>query len=102
LHIFILGVAGTSAAQGGYGQPLSLEPFDLKSDKDIGWISPAISTLIPSTGKDGEDALTLMDLRQLRFRKLTMSPEWQQLIYSYDILIMVPHVSPATSLELQQ
>lgn len=102
LHIFILGVAGTSAVQKGYGKPLSSESFDLKSDKDAGWIASAINSLVPSTGKDAEDALTLFDLRQLRFRELTMSPEWEQFIYSYDLLIMVPNVTPVTSLERQQ
>ena len=76
-----------------------LEPLDLTTDKDIGWMAPALSSLFPASGSRGETTLTLLDMRKLRFRKFSMAPEWEQMIYSYDLLIVVPHLSPATWLQ---
>jgi hypothetical protein len=99
LHISVLGVAGTSEYAGGYGKPLNREPFNLIGDKEIAWLGPALDSLLPATAGSGGTTLTLLDLRNLRFRNLDMASEWQQMIYSYDLLILVPNVTPATSLE---
>lgn len=99
LHIFVLGAAGISASQQGYGKPLHTEPFDLTTDQDIGWLAPALSNILPASDHLGGTTLTLLDLRKVRFRELSLAPEWEQLIYSYDLLILIPRVTPATSLE---
>lgn len=99
LHICILGVGGMSASVQGYGKPLHLEAFNLAANENVGWIAPALSSLLPARDSSGGTTLTLLDLRKLRFRDLSMAPEWEQMIYSYDLLILVPNVTPATSLE---
>ena len=99
LHISILGAGGIAAATGAYRKPMETGPFNLLSNPEqAGWLSPALDELIPGTGKDGTAPATMFDLRRLRFRKLTLAPEWEQLIYSYDVLIILPHVSPEVPL----
>ncbi len=102
LHISILGAEGISASTGAYGKPLKTAPFDLISNNEqAGWLAPALHDLIPATNKSGPAPATMFDLRKLRFRGLTFAPKWEQLIYSYDVLIILPHVSPAVPLQQQ-
>lgn len=99
LHISILGAAGIAASTGPYRKPMQTEPLNLFSDTgQAEWLAPALDEMIPEAGKGGTTPATMFDLRKLRFRALTLAPEWEQLIYSYDVLILLPRVSPAMPL----
>jgi hypothetical protein len=42
---------------------------------------------------------TLIDLRHLRFRKLSgAGPEWERMIDGYDFLVLMPEITPADPL----
>ena len=100
LHISILGAGGIVSSSGAYRKPLDTEPFNLLSNsKQAGWLAPALAELIPGTSNGGLAPATMFDLRKLRFRGLTLAPEWEQVIYCYDVLIILPHVSPAVPLQ---
>ncbi len=98
LHIMIFGAHGTGASPQGYRRPLKIEPFDLATDKEEAYVAPALAAMFPS--RPGEPTQTLFDLRKLRFqRKLNLPDEWKSMIYSYDLLVLVPEVTPATPIE---
>lgn len=61
----------------------------MDEDDDYRWLKPAIDNQLP-------DAWTLYDLRKLRFQKLgPLDPEMKRLIYGYDLLVIIPELSPA-------
>jgi len=89
LHICVLGAKGTHFTYGGYARPGKLEKFVLDEDDEYRWLKPAIDNQLP-------DAWTLYDLRKLRFQKLgPLDPEMKRLIYGYDLLVIIPELSPA-------
>jgi hypothetical protein len=52
-------------------------------------LKPAVDNQVPN-------AWTLYDLRSLRFHKLgTVDPDMERLIYGYDLLVIVPELTPA-------
>ena len=78
---------------------MTMEPFNLTTDeRRAGWLAPALDNLFPAAIGGEETVATMFDLRKLRFRKLTITPEWEQMIYSYDVLVILPRVSPASPL----
>lgn len=92
LHICILGAKGTHRLYAGYGQPTSLEPFVMDEDKDYRWLKAAVDNQLPN-------AWTLFDLRRLRFRNLgPVDPDMERLIYGYDLLVIIPEITPADPL----
>lgn len=96
LHIAVYGVRGNAAVMAQYRGPLTINPYDLLSEKDANWITPAAKLSLPGT-------ITLFDLRALRFRKqLDLPAEWQSEIYREDLLILLPETTPAELLEPQQ
>ena len=72
----------------GYDRPLTQQPFAMEKDEDYHWIKAAI---------DAQKAggWTLFDLRQLRFKHLEMSEDWERVVYGYDLMVMIPEISPA-------
>jgi len=42
--------------------------------------------------------MTLFDLRKLRFRGIDFPPEWKRIVYSYDMFVLIPELTPAGSL----
>jgi len=99
LHIFVLGARGKSYTVNGYGKPLGQEPFVTTDDADYKWLAPAVADLLPqAAGMDGT-TLTLFDLRQLRYRGLALSREWEHVIYSYDICILMPELTVGSLIE---
>jgi hypothetical protein len=90
LHICILGAKGTHALYSGYGRPMKLEPFVMVEDDDYHWLKPAVDNQVPN-------AWTLYDLRNLRFQKLgAFDPNMERVIYGYDLLVIVPELTPAS------
>ena len=88
LHILVLGAKGTHALFSGYDRPLRFEPFVMDQDEDYRWLKPAID--------DQEvGAWTLYDLRKLRFKHLDLNADWERVIYGYDLLVLIPELTPA-------
>jgi hypothetical protein len=89
LHICILGAKGMHRMYAGYGRPTKVERFVLDEDRDYRWLKPAIDNQLPN-------AWTLFDLRKMRFQALSaVDPDMERLIYGYDLLIIIPEVTPA-------
>lgn len=89
LHICVLGAKGTHLLYGGYQQPPKKVPFVLDEDQDYRWIKPAIDNQVPG-------AWTMYDLRPLRFKELgNLAPGMARLIDGYDLLVIVPELTPA-------
>ena len=98
LHVYVFGAEGLEESIQGYRRPLKQAPFDLINSKDqeTSWLQPAMAELLPAEVSAKGTTLTIFDLRKLRFRKLELSPEWEQLVYSYDLMVVLPRVTPAT------
>jgi len=93
LHICILGARGTHRLFAGYERTNRLEKFVMDEDPDYRWLTPAIDNQLPN-------AWTLFDLRQLRFQSFKdLDPDMQRLIYGYDLLVIVPELTPADPIE---
>ena len=90
LHIAVFGAKGVHVVPGGYERPSKVEPFVMDEDDDYRWLKPAIDNQVP-------EAWTLYDLRPLRFRRFTggVEPDMQRFLYSYDLLVIIPELSPA-------
>jgi hypothetical protein len=88
LYILVLGAKGTHALFAGYDRPMRLEPFVMDQDDDYHWLKPGIDDQKPG-------AWTLYDLRQLRFKHLEMSEDWDRVVYGFDLLVIIPELSPA-------
>jgi hypothetical protein len=99
LHIFVLGARGKHYAITGYGRPMGQQPFVLSDDPDYKWLAPAVADMLPQGPGGAGTTLTLFDLRQLRYRGLDLSREWEHAIYSYDICILMPELTVATPIE---
>ena len=99
LHIMVMGIQGEHVSYTGYRQPLKY--FNAVTDEDKGylWLKSAIEPLQKAKKSDGtqeKDAWTLYDLRTLRFGKVAdLSLEWERVIYGYDLLVLIPEVTPA-------
>ncbi len=92
LHILVLGVKGTHALYSGYDRPLRFEPFDMVQDDDYKWLKPAIDA------KKAE-SWTLFDLRDLRFKQLNLDADWQRVVYGYDLLVLIPELTPGALIQ---
>jgi hypothetical protein len=92
LHIMVLGAKGTHALYTGYQRPLKLEPFVMDQDDDYRWMKPAIDAQ-----KAG--SWTLFDLRKLRFQHLGLSADWERTVYGYDLLVVIPELTPAVAIQ---
>jgi hypothetical protein len=93
LHIMVLGVHGTERGYGGFGKPSTLHPYRLIDDPSNEWIKPFVDAQIPG-------GWTLYDLRKLRFGKQRPAGvEQQRLIDGYDLLVLIPEITPASMIE---
>jgi hypothetical protein len=59
----------------------------------------AASNLTPPDPAHPGTQLTLFDLRQLRYRNLGLSPQWERIIYSNHLLILIPELSVASIIQ---
>jgi hypothetical protein len=92
LHIAVLGADGSRLRYGGYARPPLVDHFSLATDKDYAWIKPAVDALLPS-------GWTVFDLRKLRLRNdLALDVAWERMVYGYDFLLLIPHLTPADPL----
>lgn len=65
----------------------------MDEDPDYRWLKPMIDNQIPG-------AWTLYDLRELRFTKFaSLDPGMEQMIYGYDLLLIVPELTPADMIQ---
>jgi hypothetical protein len=93
LHICVLGATGTHRLYAGYVRPTKLEKFVLDEAKGYRWLKPAIDNQL-------KDSWTLYDLRKLRFQHLgAVDADMERMIYGYDLLIIVPELTPADVIE---
>jgi hypothetical protein len=93
LHICILGAAGTHRLYAGYARPMKLEKFVMDEDDGYRWLKPAIDNQLV-------DSWTVYDLRKLRFQPLgRIDGNMERMIYGYDLLIIVPELTPADAIE---
>ena len=99
LHIFAIGARGVHSYPGDYGRAIVPQPFDLKADPVWSWLTPALKQELPQQPKNSNTTFTLFDLRQLRFRDLDLPPEWEHLIYSYDLLVLVSEFTASTTIQ---
>src|SRR5208282_3323786 len=89
LHICGLGAKGTRRVDGGYERPAKLQKFVMMDENNYSWLKPAIANQIPN-------AWTLYDLRKLRFTEAApVDPGMERLVYGYDLLVIVPELTPA-------
>jgi hypothetical protein len=93
LHILVLGVSGVHAMYGRYGQSFDHAGFVMDQDKQYRWLTPAVKAA-------HHDSWTLYDLRQLRFGRIAeLDTDWERVIYGYDLLVLIPQITPADLLE---
>jgi hypothetical protein len=97
LHILVLGAGGTHATFSQYAQPFARTTFLMKEEDGYKWLAPAIAgrTEISPNGP-----WTLYDLRRLRFGGVTNpDSDWSRVMYGYDLLVLIPNITPATLLQ---
>ena len=97
LHILVLGVQGEHAQYSKYGQPFKHSQFVLVNDPDYKWMGPAVAArkYVSAGGP-----WTLYDLRQLRFGRVSnLDRDWERVVYGYDLLILIPEITPADLLQ---
>jgi len=99
LHILVLGARGTHAQFQGYAKPLGHQPFVITDDPEYKWLAPAVADLVPGQGTAAGNTLTLFDLRKLRFRGIQMPPDWERIVYAYDLFVLIPELTPASQIE---
>jgi hypothetical protein len=99
LHLLVLGARGMHFSQMQYSKPLAQQPFVLSDDSSYKWAAIAISNLVSANPTLPGTQLTLFDLRQLRYRGIDLSPQWQRIVYSNDLLILVPQLSVASIIQ---
>ena len=71
----------------------------MSDDPDFKWIALAVSNMVPADPAAPGTQLTLFDLRQLRYRGLDLPRQWEHVIYSYDLLILIPQLSVASPIQ---
>jgi hypothetical protein len=99
LHMFVLGARGMHFNITGYGKPIGQVPFVMSDDPDYKWLLPAVANLLPQQAGGHGTTLTLYDLRQLRYRNLDLPREWEHIIYSYDLCILMPELTVASEIQ---
>jgi hypothetical protein len=99
LHIMVLGARGVHAAFAGYAKPLGHEPFVMTDDPGYRWLAPAVAGLLAQQPDKGENTLTLYDLRRLRFRGIDLPQDWERIVYSYDLFVLIPELTPDEFIE---
>ena len=97
LHILVLGLSGMHFTMPAYSRSMGQEPFVLSEDPYYAWVK--VLPMDPSALGETGTMLTLFDLRKLRYRHLTLPPEWERVIYGNDLLIVFPRFSVASEMQ---
>jgi hypothetical protein len=93
----VFGVAGEHATYSKYGQPFKHSAFVLDEDDDYKWLAPAVAA---RQDERADGPCTLYDLRQLRFGRVAhLDPSWERAVYGYDLLVLIPEITPAELLQ---
>jgi hypothetical protein len=99
LHIMIFGVKGEHGAFGGFAKPLKPESFAIMDYPEYKWMEPAVKNLLPQAGQGDDTTLTLYDLRKLRFRGIDMPADWKRIVFSYDLMVLIPELTAASLIQ---
>lgn len=99
LHMFVLGARGMHFTMEGFGKPLGQAPFVIADDPDYKWMAPAVANMVPQPAGPAGTMLTLYDLRKLRYRGLDLSREWEHVVYSYDLCVVMPELTVASTIQ---
>lgn len=97
LHILVLGVRGEHGAFVGYAKPIGKEAFAMAEYPEYQWLTPALERVLTQPSGNSGTQLTLFDLRALRFRGIDLPPEWSRIVYSYDLFVLIPELSAAST-----
>lgn len=97
LHILVLGARGEHGAYAGYAKPIGKEAFNMAEYAGYEWLKPALERVLPQPSAGNGAQLTLFDLRTLRFRGIDLPPDWSRIAYSYDLLVLIPQLSAAST-----
>jgi hypothetical protein len=69
----------------------------MDEDDDYRWLAPAVEAR-KNISADGP--WTLYDLGQLRFGRLAhLDAPWERVVYGYDLLVLIPEITPAELLQ---
>ncbi|SFN35142.1 hypothetical protein SAMN05216289_11628 [Dokdonella immobilis] len=96
LHIMVFGARGKHGAFAGYDRPLKDEPFAITDYPEYRWMEPAVAGMLADQEKGAGTTLTLYDLRKLRFRHIDMPPDWKRIVFSYDLMVLMPEISASS------
>jgi hypothetical protein len=99
LHMFVLGARGMHFTMTGFGKPTGQEPFVMADDPDYKWLAPAVANMAPQQPGQAGTMMTLYDLRKLRYRGLDLSREWEHVVYSYDLCVVMPELTVASPIQ---
>jgi hypothetical protein len=78
---------------GSYDQSFAHAGFVMDQDKQYTWLTPAVKAA-------NQGSWTLYDLRQLRFDRVAeLDRDWERVVYGYDLLVLIPQITPADLLE---
>ncbi|MEO8461127.1 MAG: hypothetical protein ABI451_11415 [Dokdonella sp.] len=97
LHIMVLGARGEHGTFGGYAKPTGKEAFAIVNYPEFEWLKPAVNALLAKALASEGTTLTLFDLRALRFRGIDLPSEWKRIVYSYDLFILIPEITAAST-----
>jgi hypothetical protein len=99
LHIMIFGVKGKHGAFAGVAKPLKPESFAITDYPEYKWMQPAVADLLPQGEHGDGTTLTLLDLRKLRFRGIDLPSDWKRIVFSYDLMVLIPELSAASLIQ---
>jgi hypothetical protein len=99
LHIMIFGVKGEHGAFAGVAKPLKPESFAITDYPEYKWMQPAVADLLPQVEDADGTTLTLLDLRKLRFRGIDLPPDWKRIVFSYDLMVLIPELTAASLIQ---
>ncbi len=100
LHILVMGADGSLGGYNGVGQQVTIQHYTPVSDADYPWLKDALKV---RPKEISESDWLLLDLRRLRGRPSQDMPnDWQQLVQTYDLVVVAPKLTPSFILGPQQ
>lgn len=94
LHIQVVGAGGRLGGFNGVGRQVKVGAYTPVTDPDYPWLKDVLAAR-PAQAL-GSDML-MVDLRQLRGRPAPDMPDgWRQLVQGYDLVVVIPELTPAS------